>query len=122
VAFTGGLFGPVGTDLHHAGKLLGTPVLLSSGDPDPYVPWKRVQETEKELTSMGANVHTQRYPDRPHTILPEELQAVQNLLEPVFRLPPDRQRRVASSLPYDRENTGLEINNLDATLAKPTAC
>jgi phospholipase/carboxylesterase len=122
VAFTGGLFGPVGSDLHHAGKLLGTPVLLSSGDPDPYVPWKRVQETEKELTSMGANVHTQRYPDRPHSILPEELQAAQNLLEPVFRLPPDRQRRVASSLPYYRENTGLEINSLDATLAKPTAC
>ena len=71
---------------------------------------------------MGAIVYTQRYPDRPHTILPEELQAAQDLLEPVFRLPPDRQRKVAASLPNDRENTGLEINNLDATLAKTTAC
>jgi len=122
VAFTGGLFGPIGSDLRHAaGNLLGTPVLLSSGDPDPYVPWKRVQETAKALTAMGAIVHAQRYPDRPHTILPEELHAAHSLLEPVFRLPRDRQRRVASSLPYDWENTGLEINNLDATLATTTA-
>jgi predicted esterase len=112
VAFTGGLIGPIGGNLHHTGKLLGTPVLLSSGDPDPQVPWNRVQETAKELAEMGAIVHTQRYPGRAHTILPEELQAGRSLLEPVFTLPADRQRRVASSLPYDRENTGLEINNL----------
>jgi predicted esterase len=87
VAFTGGLIGPMGSDLHHTGTLLGTPVLLSSGDPDPHVPWKRVQETAKELTAMGAILHTQRYPGRPHTILPEELQAARTLLEPVFTLP-----------------------------------
>jgi predicted esterase len=63
---------------------LGTPVLLSSSDPDPDVPWKRVQETARELTAMGAIVHTQRCPGRPHTILPEELQAARSLLEPVF--------------------------------------
>jgi phospholipase/carboxylesterase len=87
VAFTGGLIGPIGSDLHHAGSLVETPVLLSSGDPDPHVPWKRVQETAKEFTAMGAIVHTQRYPGRPHTILPEELQAARSLLEPVFTLP-----------------------------------
>jgi phospholipase/carboxylesterase len=114
VAFTGGLIGQIGSDLHHTGKLLGTPVLLSSGDPDPHVPWQRVQETAKELTAMGAIVHTQRYPGRPHTILPEELQAARSLLEPVSTLPADRQRRVASPLPCDRENTGLEISNLEA--------
>jgi phospholipase/carboxylesterase len=103
VAFTGGLIGPIGSDLHHAGKLLGTPVLLSSGDPDPHVPWKRVQETAKQLTAMGAIVHTQRCPGRQHTILPEELQAGRSLLESVFMLPADRQRRVASSQRYDRE-------------------
>jgi predicted esterase len=86
VAFTGGLIGPIGSDLHHTGSLLETPVLLSSGDPDPHVPWKRVQETAKELTAMGAIVHTQRYPGRSHTILPEELQAARSLLEPVFTL------------------------------------
>jgi predicted esterase len=121
VAFTGGLFGPIGSDLHHTGKLLGTPVLLSSGDPDLYVPWNRVEETAKELTAMGAIVHAQRYPGRPHTILPEELQAGHSLLEPVFTLPANRQGRVASSLPYDRENTGLETNNLDVALTKSTA-
>ena len=103
VAFTGGLIGPIGSDLHHTGKLLGTPVLLSSGDPDPHVPWERVQETAKELTAMGAVVHTQRYPGRPHTILPEELQTGRRLLESVFTLPTDRQRRIASLLRYERE-------------------
>ena len=87
VAFTGGLIGPPGSDLHHAGALDGTPVLLSSGDPDPHVPWTRVQETAEQFTRMGAVIQTQRYPGRPHTILPEEVQAARELLGSVLTLP-----------------------------------
>jgi phospholipase/carboxylesterase len=84
VAFTGGLIGPPGADLHHAGSLDGTRVLLSSGDPDPHVPWARVETSARELERMKARVRLMRYPGRPHTILPEELEAAREIVDPIL--------------------------------------
>jgi phospholipase/carboxylesterase len=84
VAFTGGLIGPLGSDLRHPGSLNGTMVLLSSGDPDPHVPWTRVEETAQQLRSMRASVQAHRFPGRPHTVLPEELNAARSLLGSAF--------------------------------------
>ncbi len=84
IAFTGGLIGPPDTDLTHTGNLTGTPALLLSGDPDPHVPWQRVQATATELQRMGAEVKTRRYPNRPHTISGEELTLARKLLEAAF--------------------------------------
>jgi phospholipase/carboxylesterase len=81
LAFTGGLIGPLEEPIILAGDLAGTPVLLSSGDPDPHVPWKRVQQSGDLLTSIGANVTLQRYPGRPHTVLPEEVEQGKKLLD-----------------------------------------
>ena len=53
IAFTGGLIGPLGADLHHEGSLAGTPALFLSGDPDPHVPWQRVVESAAELQRMA---------------------------------------------------------------------
>ena len=53
IAFTGGLIGPPGTDFHYPGSLAGTPVFLGSGDPDPHVPWQRVQESATVLANLG---------------------------------------------------------------------
>ncbi len=80
VAFTGGLIGPMGMDLHHPGRLDGLPVLLSSGDPDHHVPWERVRSTAEVLTEMGATVQAVRYANRPHTILREEIEAAKALI------------------------------------------
>jgi predicted esterase len=80
IAFTGGLLGPPGMDLSHTGNLQGTPILLSSGDPDPHVPWQRVQESAIALEEMGGSVRAMRYANRPHTILQEELQTAKTLL------------------------------------------
>jgi phospholipase/carboxylesterase len=80
VAFTGGLIGPPDADLHHAGNLAGMPALFSSGDPDPHVPWSRVLASAKEFTAMGADVETQRYPGRPHTVLPQEIESARELI------------------------------------------
>ncbi len=73
LAFTGGLIGPAGASLYHPGNLEGTPVLLSSGDPDAHVPWGRVAETAEQLQSMGAVVEHRKYPGRTHIVLPEEI-------------------------------------------------
>jgi phospholipase/carboxylesterase len=83
IAFTGGLIGPPDADLRHPGSLAGTPALFSSGDPDPHVPWSRVLASAEQFTAMGAEVHTQRYEGRPHTVLPQEIQSARKLLFPV---------------------------------------
>jgi len=84
IAFTGGLVGPLGTDLHHPGDLAGTPALLLSGDPDPHVPWQRVEDSARELNRMGAIVQTTRYPGRPHTVSAPELDQARQLLQQAF--------------------------------------
>ncbi len=81
IALTGGLIGPAGSlRLSSTGDLAGTPALLCSGDPDPHVPWARVEESAAILQSMDAKVTTKRYPGRPHTITQEELELARNLL------------------------------------------
>jgi phospholipase/carboxylesterase len=84
IAFTGGLIGPPGEDLHHEGSLTGTPALFLSGDPDPHVPWQRVQASATELERMGAVVTARRYPGRPHTITAEELDLARTLIREAF--------------------------------------
>jgi phospholipase/carboxylesterase len=84
IALTGGLIGPIGMNLHHEGDLHGTPALLLSGDPDPHVPWQRVEDSARELTRMGAVVETARYPGRPHTVSMPEVELARELLAKVF--------------------------------------
>jgi phospholipase/carboxylesterase len=84
IAFTGGLIGPLGSDVSHTGDLAGTPALLLSGDPDPHVPWSRVEETAAVLTSMGAVVTLRRYPGKPHSVNEEEVELARALVEKAF--------------------------------------
>jgi Predicted esterase len=84
IALTGGLIGPPDADLTHLGSLAGTPVFLGSGDPDPHVPFERVQQSAQILTDMGASVTVRRYPGRPHSITPEELDFARRLLKDAF--------------------------------------
>lgn len=83
VGFTGGLLGPPGTPREYPGSLSGVPVFLGAGDPDPHVPWWRVEETAEVLGRMGAQVDLRRYPGMPHTVNDEELGVARALLEGV---------------------------------------
>jgi len=80
VAFTGGLIGPPGTKFSYSGNLSGTPCFLGAGDPDPHVPWKRVEESASVLSALGAAVTLRRYPGLPHTINEDEIHEAQNIL------------------------------------------
>jgi predicted esterase len=80
LAFTGGLIGPLEEAISLTGDLARTPILLSSGDPDPHVPWERVRQSGELLTGIGGKVILRRYPGRPHTILPEEIDQGRALL------------------------------------------
>ncbi len=85
IAYTGGLFGPPeaftpAAELPYAGELEGTSAFLGSGDPDPYIPWTRVEQSAQILRQMGAAVAAERYPGRPHTISAPELAAGRKLV------------------------------------------
>jgi phospholipase/carboxylesterase len=81
--FTGGLIGPQVDKSNYQGDFAGTPVLITTGDPDPHVPVSRVNETEKIMTENGAVVTKKIYKGRPHTILAEEI----NLAREILALP-----------------------------------
>ena len=81
VGLTGGLIGPPGTPRPTTGDLAGTPVYLGAGDPDPHVPWTRVEETAEVLRRLGAEVTVERFPGFPHAIHPRQLAAARRLLD-----------------------------------------
>jgi phospholipase/carboxylesterase len=80
LALTGGLIGPLGVPIKLTGDLAGTPVLLSSGDPDPHVPWARVQQSADLLEKIGGRVTIRRYPGKPHSVTGEELRSASDIL------------------------------------------
>jgi phospholipase/carboxylesterase len=84
IAFTGGLIGPPEMTIEPKGDLAGTPVFMGSGDPDPHVPWLRVQQSADALQAMGAVVSTRRYPGRSHTVSADEVEAGKRLLQQAF--------------------------------------
>ena len=80
LAFTGGLIGLLGAPIQLTRDLAGTPVLFSSGDPDPHVPWARVQQSADLLQEIGGRVTIRRYPGKPHSVTGEELRSARDIL------------------------------------------
>lgn len=80
VAFTGGLIGKEINMQNYKGNFKKTPVLITTGDPDPHVPVSRVEVTEGIIKKMGADVSIKIYPGRPHTITKTELELAKKLI------------------------------------------
>jgi len=80
IAFTGGLIGPPGMRFQYPGRLNGTPAFLGAGDPDPHVPWPRVQESADVLSGLGATVTLRRYPGMGHTISADEIEHARSIV------------------------------------------
>ena len=73
---TGGLIGETITPQQYTGSLDGCPILLATGDPDPHVPFTRVEETAAVFRTMNARVELVRYPGRPHSVSEDELRRI----------------------------------------------
>jgi phospholipase/carboxylesterase len=85
MALTGGFIGPLDMVRSDRGDLAGTPVLLAAGDPDPHVPFSRVQDTADLMTQLGAAVDVRRYPGLAHTVNEDELEACRALIDAMAR-------------------------------------
>lgn len=80
VGLSGGLIGPEGTPRDYPGSLDGTPVFLGCSDVDPHIPLRRVQETTRVLTGLGATVTEQIYRGMGHTVNGDEIEHVKRIL------------------------------------------
>lgn len=80
IAFTGGLIGEVLKKDRYKGDFNQTPVLITTGDPDPHVPVGRVQESAALLQSLNANVTLQIYKGRQHTISMPEIKLANEIV------------------------------------------
>jgi predicted esterase len=83
-ALTGGRIGPPGTDFSVGeaarGALAGTPAFFGCGDPDPHIPWFRVEETAASYRDLGAAVTARRYPGAPHAVNADQMAFVRQAL------------------------------------------
>ncbi len=80
VALTGGLIGQTLDTNLYSGDFGRTPIFISTGDPDPHVPVSRVQESIAILERLNAQVISEIYPGRPHTISAEEIELVNKVI------------------------------------------
>jgi phospholipase/carboxylesterase len=80
VAFTGGLIGEELELSNYKGDFAATPILISTGNPDPHVPLSRVEESVAVLKNLGAEVTLKVFKGRPHTILREEIELANQLV------------------------------------------
>jgi phospholipase/carboxylesterase len=80
VVLTGGLIGDQLYTQHYVGDFGGIPILMTNSQNDPHVPLQRSEDSKNQLERMGARVSLEVYPNRPHTILMEELEKAGRLL------------------------------------------
>lgn len=80
IAFTGGLIGQRINRQNYPGDFKGTPILITTGDPDPHVPMSRIYESVEVLEQLNARVELKIYKGRPHTIQMEEIELAKGYL------------------------------------------
>lgn len=82
ISLTGGLIGPEDMTWSTIANLAGTPVLLTNGDQDEWVPLQRTAETTQVFKEMGADgVQLKVLPDRPHSVTDKEIDLARSLLQ-----------------------------------------
>jgi predicted esterase len=80
IALSGALLGPEGTPREYPGSLAGTPVFLGSGDSDPNIPKRRVDEAARVLEGLGATVRREIYAGLAHAMNQDEIEKAREML------------------------------------------
>jgi predicted esterase len=81
VALSGGLIGDVVTGGDYPGSLAGTPAFLGCSDMDPFIPLARVQESSAIMRKLECEVTERIYRGAGHTVVADEIEAVQRILD-----------------------------------------
>ncbi len=56
-------------------------MFLGCSDVDPHIPVERVRETARVLEGLGARVDARVYPGMGHTVVQDEIEAVQKMMQ-----------------------------------------
>lgn len=87
MALSGGLIGPPGTSWDDVtAPLDGTPVFLGCSDVDAHIPAERVLESEAVFRRLGASVTRKLYPGMGHTVVGDEIEHVQRVMDMVLNV------------------------------------
>jgi phospholipase/carboxylesterase len=79
---SGGLIGVPGTRWDDVtASLDGTPVFLGCSDVDSHIPAERVLESEAVFRRLGANVTRKLYAGMGHTIIADEIEHIQRIMD-----------------------------------------
>lgn len=78
--YSGGLIGQQLQKANYSGNFEGMPILLGCSDIDSHIPLQRVHESTSIFKEMGANVDERIYPNAPHTIFQDEIEASKSIL------------------------------------------
>lgn len=81
IGLSGGLIGPDNMPRDYPGSLAGTPVFLGCSDADAHIPLRRVTQSAEVLESLGGEVTRNIYPGMGHTIIQDEIDRVERLLD-----------------------------------------
>jgi predicted esterase len=83
IGLSGALLGPEGTPRDYAGSLAGTPLFLGSGDSDPNIPKRRVDEAARVLEALGAVVRKEIYAGLAHAMNQDEIDKAREMLQQI---------------------------------------
>jgi predicted esterase len=83
IALSGALLGPEGTPRDYPGSLAGTPLFLGSGDSDPNIPKRRVDEAARVFEALGAVVRKEIYAGLTHAMNADEIEKAREILDRV---------------------------------------
>ncbi|WP_226390068.1 alpha/beta hydrolase [Penaeicola halotolerans] len=78
---SGGLIGPRVEPKNYTGDFSGTPIFMGCSDIDHHIPVHRLEDSEKQLTKMGAKVNLKIYPGMDHIISEDEIEIVKEMLK-----------------------------------------
>jgi phospholipase/carboxylesterase len=80
ISFIGGLIGDKIETGKYSGDFKGTRIFIGNSAKDPHVPLVRSEESKFVLERLGAEVTLKVYPNKPHTIISQEITDVRSLL------------------------------------------
>lgn len=88
IAFSGGMIGEGDSvnPAHYTGSLEGTPYFVGCSDNDAHIPVERVEESVEVLTKLGANVTKKIYPGMGHTVIQDEIEEAQKIINSIKSL------------------------------------